>query len=61
MKTQLQHFYCAQQKESAKNKTFLFLVENGLSSEELKKLIEKRPSLWGGYSGWVPRLPQKEI
>jgi len=37
--------------------TFLEMVEDGLTREELTKLIAKRPSLWGRFEHWLPKLP----
>lgn len=54
--TQLQHFYRAQQKIAECNNTFLVLLPT-LTRKDLEKLIEKRPSLWARFAGYLPKLP----
>jgi hypothetical protein len=56
MKTQLQHYYTEQKKIADTNKTFLFLIKEGMTRLELKKLIEKRPATWARYKNWLPKL-----
>lgn len=51
MKTQTQHFYSSHRKLADKNEAFNFLrgVENPITPEELEKLKQKNPKLWGGF------------
>jgi hypothetical protein len=41
------------------NETFLELVSGSepLRADELRRLVEKRPSLWGRYASWVEKMP----
>lgn len=42
-----------------KDRLFLQLVSDGLTREQLEKLIEKRPALWSRYKSWLHKLPTK--
>jgi hypothetical protein len=55
--TQIQHFWTAHRKNADINETFLYMVEHGLTADDLRKNIERRPSLWGRFSNWLDRLP----
>lgn len=57
MKSQLQIFYEEQRKIGETSKTFLALVEDGMTREELARNIERRPSLWGRFAGFLDQLP----
>lgn len=57
MKTQIQLYWSEHQKNAEINNFFLELVKDGLTKDELKKLIEKRPSLWKRFEGWLEKLP----
>lgn len=57
--TQMQMYYAVSFKIAECNQMFLQLVRDGLTREELEKLIAKRPSLWGKYEGFLSRLPTK--
>ena len=57
----LQMFYDEQRKIGETNLMFLFLVEEGMTREELERLITKRPALWGRFSNWLERLPNSVI
>jgi hypothetical protein len=60
--SQRQIFYSEQKKISDINNHFLELAQSGdLTREELEKLIQKRPALWGRFSNWLPHLPTKEV
>ena len=54
---QEQHFWAAHRKVADANDAFLFLVEHGMTREELETNIQKRPALWGRFSGWLEKLP----
>lgn len=45
--------------DAEKDRLFLQFVSDGLTREQLAKLIENRPSLWNRYKAWLPKLPAK--
>jgi len=55
--TQLQMFYKAQKNNHEVNETFLELVRDGLTRDELQQNINKRPELWGRFKNWLDKLP----
>ncbi|MEZ2310795.1 hypothetical protein AB6809_29545 [Paraburkholderia sp. RCC_158] len=55
--TQEQMFHAAGRRVAEVNDTFLELVKDGLTREELARNIERRPSLWARYQHWLPHLP----
>ena len=55
--TQLQMFYAEQRKIAEANETFLFMVKEGMTREELAKCIERRPALWQRFENWLDKLP----
>jgi len=57
MKTQLQMFYQEQRKLGEVDETFCEIVKQGLTRNELAKLIKKRPALWSRFSNWLKVLP----
>ena len=57
MKTQMQIFYQEQRKVGEVNATFNEIVKQGLTRDELAKLIKKRPVLWSRFSNWLKVLP----
>lgn len=56
-KTQLQFFMEAQERTAVINRTFMTFVKNGMTREQLAKLIEMRPTLWGRFTHWLEQLP----
>jgi hypothetical protein len=54
-------FYAAGRSIAAVNEDFLWLVKNGMTQEDLKRNIERRPSLWGRFAGWVDKLPKTPV
>ena len=58
-RTQLQMFYAAHRQVAETNNTFLELVKEGLTREELATCIERRPALWQRFENWLPVLPSK--
>lgn len=58
-RTQLQMFYAAHRQVAETNNTFLELVKEGLTREELEINIERRPALWQRFENWLPVLPSK--
>lgn len=59
MPTQMQIFYQEQRKIAETNQLFLDMVNDGLTREELQRNIDRRPSLWGRFANWLPKLPSK--
>lgn len=57
--TQVQMFYKADRHVASINEHFLFLVNTGLTREDLVRCIERRPSLWARFATWVPKLPSR--
>lgn len=57
--TQWQHFYAAHRAVSDLNEEFLWLVEHGLTREDLQRCIERRPALWARFSGFLGTLPAR--
>ena len=61
MKTQEQMYYGAFAKRARVNEAFMEMVQkNDITSEELEKLIAKRPHIYGHLINWIKKLP-KEI
>lgn len=58
--TQLQHFYAAHRNLAEVNAEFLWLVDHGLTREDLQRCIERRPGLWERYAGFLDALPCRE-
>jgi hypothetical protein len=52
-------FYQEHRKIADANLTFLELVADGMTREELQRNIERRPSLWSRYEHWLPKLPSR--
>lgn len=61
MKSQLQMFYEEQRKISDTNQTFMDLVRDGLTQEELRRNIERRPFLWSRFANWLDKLPSNNL
>jgi hypothetical protein len=59
MPSQEQLFYKAHRQIADANETFLELVKDGMTREELQRNIERRPALWSRYSHWLPNLPSR--
>lgn len=57
--TPVQAWYRAERHAADANEAFLFLVEHGMTKEELAACIAKRPSLWQRYAHWLDKLPSK--
>lgn len=55
---QISMFYNAQCTLARENQTFLVLVQSGMTKSDLKRNIEKRPSLWKKYEHWMEKLPE---
>ena len=58
-RTQLQMFYAAHRQVAETNNTFLELVKEGMTREDLAACIAKRPALWQRYASWLDKLPSK--
>jgi DNA-nicking Smr family endonuclease len=48
-----------QAQRAAANQDLLFLefVEDGLTKNELERLIVRRPATWSRYTSWLSKLP----
>ena len=55
---QIQMYYAAVRRDGELNELFLELVRDGMTRDELQKLIDKRPERYGRFSGWLERLPE---
>ena len=55
--SQRQMFYASHRKIADANELFLEFVSEGLTKVDLERLIARRPSLWGRFSNWLPKLP----
>ncbi len=58
-RTQLQMFYSAHRQVAETNNTFLELVKEGLTREELEINIERSPALWQRFENWLDKLPSQ--
>lgn len=56
---QAQMYYASVERSAAADKTFLTLVQSGMTKRDLQLNIERRPSLWGRYSNWLNKLPEQ--
>lgn len=57
--SQHQMFYAAQRDVATVNSDFMWLVKNGLTREDLASCIQKRPSLWQRFEGFLDKLPSR--
>lgn len=57
--TQTQMFYAAHRKVAATNNDFMWLVQNGMTREDLARNIERRPTLWKRFEGFLDTLPSR--
>jgi hypothetical protein len=53
-------FYQEHKNIARGNGTFLELVREGLTREELAVCIQRNPSLWGRFAGFLKTLPGRE-
>ena len=60
MKTQQQLFEDARNRNAEINKSFLFFANDGLTQEELRTNIKRRPELWGRFEHWIDKLPKEK-
>lgn len=58
--SQLQMFYAAHRQVADVNEDFMWLVKNGMTREDLAACLERRPSLWSRFEGFLPQLPSRE-
>lgn len=58
MKSQEQRYYDAVRASTEVNLLFLQFVKEGMTKDQLRRNIERRPSLWGRFSGWLDKLPE---
>lgn len=59
--TQVQMFYQEHRNISTVNDDFMWLVKNGLTREDLARCIERRPSLWQRFEGFLDKLPSQNV
>jgi len=62
--TQLQMFYAEQRKIAEGNRQFLEFVKDGtMDKVTLRRLIAKRPALWGRFANWLDsdHLPEGNV
>lgn len=57
MPTQAQMYYEAERRSGELNESFLQLVKEGMTREELARNIERRPALWSRFASWLDKLP----
>lgn len=55
--SQYQHWNHTAKRLAERNEMFLFFVADGLRRSELAACIDRRPSVWGAYAGWLNKLP----
>jgi len=58
--TQEQMFYASHRRSADANDTFLEIVSDGLTADELQRHIAKRPEVWARFENWLPKLPKGE-
>jgi hypothetical protein len=54
-------YYEAERKAAEVSLQFLEFVKDGLTREDLVRLIERRPALWARFSSWLDKLPSRAI
>lgn len=59
--TQVQMFHQEHRNISTVNDDFMWLVKNGLTREDLARCIERRPSLWQRFEGFLDKLPSQNV
>lgn len=57
--SQVQMFYSAERKSGELNRAMLDSLygPNPITDEELRKLIEKRPNVYGRFAGYIGKRP----
>ena len=62
MKTQEQHYYDSVRNSADANNTFheIFVSENPITANDLRKNIQRRPALWGRFAVYLPLLEKRE-
>ena len=60
MMNQMQLYEQERKRISESNELFLEFVEEGMTREQLAKLIKYRPTLWGRFASWLNTLPTQE-
>lgn len=56
-KSQKGMFYAADRNIGIVNADFCWLVNNGMTRADLARNIERRPSLWARFAGFLHKLP----
>lgn len=57
--TQHQLYEASRREIAEVNLIFLFLVEHGMTREDLAKNIARRPGLWSRFDSWLDVLPSQ--
>lgn len=57
MKTQEQIYWEERRKIADLDHAFMAMVKDGLTANELKALIAKRPHVYSRFSHWIFKLP----
>lgn len=55
---QAQMYYQEERKAAEANLLFLDMVKDGMTRQQLQRLIDRRPALWGRWSNWLDTLPE---
>ena len=53
----MQMYYAAERRAADANATFMFLLREVITREELAQNIERRPMTWDRFSGYLDKLP----
>lgn len=56
---QIDLFYRAHRQIADGNETFMELVRDGMTREDLRDCIERRPSHWKRFEGFLKTLPSR--
>ena len=55
--TQFQLFWKAHKKVADLNHAFMDAVKDGMTAQELRELIKRRPDIYSRFSHWIEKLP----
>jgi len=42
------------------NSQFMDMVKDGMTADELGRLIRRRPTTWARFSNWLDKLPKEK-
>lgn len=60
-KSQRALYYQAEFNAGVVNSDFCWLVQHGMTREDLARNIERRPSLWLRFEGFLDKLPSRSM